>query len=34
MDQRRKGDLLRPLPRLIFMSRWLQAPLYIGLIAA
>lgn len=25
---------LRPLPRWIFMSRWLQAPLYIGLIAA
>jgi len=34
MDQRRKGDMLRPLPRWIFMSRWLQAPLYIGLIAA
>ena len=27
-------NLLRPLPRWIFMSRWLQAPLYIGLIAA
>jgi uncharacterized protein (TIGR00645 family) len=25
---------LRPLPRWIFMSRWLQAPLYIGLIIA
>jgi uncharacterized protein (TIGR00645 family) len=25
---------LRPLPRLIFMSRWLQLPLYIGLILA
>lgn len=25
---------LRPMPRWIFMSRWLQAPLYIGLIAA
>ena len=25
---------LRPLPRWIFMSRWLQAPLYIGLIGA
>jgi uncharacterized protein (TIGR00645 family) len=25
---------LRPLPRLIFASRWLQLPLYIGLIAA
>ena len=28
------GGLLRPMPRWIFMSRWLQAPLYIGLIAA
>jgi uncharacterized protein (TIGR00645 family) len=27
-------SLLRPLPRWIFMSRWLQAPLYIGLIVA
>ncbi|MES2634951.1 MAG: YqhA family protein [Pseudomonadota bacterium] len=25
---------LRPLPNLIFMSRWLQLPLYLGLIAA
>jgi len=25
---------LRPLPRWIFASRWLQAPLYLGLIAA
>ena len=25
---------LRPLPRLIFMSRWLQVPLYLGLILA
>jgi uncharacterized protein (TIGR00645 family) len=25
---------LRPLPRLIFFSRWLQLPLYLGLIAA
>ena len=25
---------LRPLPRWIFMSRWLQAPLYIGLIVS
>jgi len=25
---------MRPLPRLIFASRWLQLPLYIGLIAA
>ena len=27
-------EKLRPLPRWIFMSRWLQAPLYIGLIVA
>ena len=27
-------SVLRPLPRWIFMSRWLQAPLYIGLIVA
>ena len=33
-ERRRKGDMLRPLPRWIFMSRWLQAPLYIGLIVA
>ena len=32
--RRRKGDLLRPMPRWIFMSRWLQAPLYLGLIVA
>ena len=25
---------LRPLPQLIFMSRWLQLPLYLGLIIA
>ena len=25
---------LRPLPRLIFASRWLQVPLYLGLIVA
>ena len=25
---------MRPLPALIFMSRWLQMPLYLGLIAA
>jgi len=31
--QQRSGPL-RPLPRWIFMSRWLQAPLYIGLIVA
>jgi uncharacterized membrane protein YqhA len=25
---------LRPLPRLIFVSRWLQLPLYLGLLVA
>jgi uncharacterized membrane protein YqhA len=25
---------LRPLPNLIFASRWLQLPLYLGLIVA
>jgi uncharacterized membrane protein YqhA len=25
---------LRPLPYLIFLSRWLQLPLYLGLIVA
>jgi len=30
----RKGSPLRPLPNLIFASRWLQLPLYLGLIAA
>tara|TARA_B100000686_G_scaffold271064_1_gene287628 strand:+ start:3862 stop:4401 length:540 start_codon:yes stop_codon:yes gene_type:complete len=29
-----RTDKIRPLPRWIFMSRWLQAPLYIGLIGA
>jgi len=30
-----KGDRrLRPLPQLIFSSRWLQLPLYLGLIVA
>ena len=28
------GAPLRPLPQLIFMSRWLQLPLYLGLIVA
>ena len=32
-DKVKTGEL-RPLPRWIFMSRWLQAPLYIGLIGA
>ena len=29
-----KPTPLRPLPRFIFMSRWLQLPLYLGLILA
>ncbi|MGA0570657.1 TIGR00645 family protein [Variovorax sp. VNK109] len=29
-----KSSPLRPLPNLIFASRWLQLPLYLGLIAA
>ncbi len=28
------GAPMGPLPRIIFMSRWLQLPLYLGLIAA
>ena len=28
------GPRMRPLPKLIFASRWLQLPLYLGLIAA
>ncbi len=34
MDDRSKLRPLRPLPNLIFMSRWLQLPLYLGLILA
>jgi len=30
----RQDPQLRPLPRLIFASRWLQLPLYLGLILA
>jgi uncharacterized protein (TIGR00645 family) len=30
----RKGRSLRPMPMLIFGSRWLQVPLYVGLIVA
>ena len=30
----RKARALRPLPSLIFASRWLQLPLYLGLIVA
>ena len=29
-----KGTALRPIPMLIFSSRWLQLPLYVGLIVA
>ncbi|MDD5028033.1 MAG: TIGR00645 family protein [Rhodoferax sp.] len=29
-----KSPTLRPIPRLIFASRWLQLPLYLGLILA
>ncbi len=29
-----KSPVLRPIPRLIFASRWLQLPLYLGLILA
>jgi uncharacterized protein (TIGR00645 family) len=32
--QRPDPQLIRPLPRLIFMTRWLQLPLYVGLILA
>jgi uncharacterized protein (TIGR00645 family) len=28
------NSTLRPIPRIIFMSRWLQLPLYLGLIVA
>ena len=34
IDLRSRATKLRPLPRLIFMSRWLQLPLYVGLIMA
>lgn len=33
-DPRFVASPLRPLPNLIFASRWLQLPLYLGLIAA
>jgi uncharacterized protein (TIGR00645 family) len=32
--QPKPGTKLRPLPAFIFMSRWLQLPLYLGLILA
>jgi len=34
MDDSNKLRPLKPLPNLIFMSRWLQLPLYLGLILA
>ena len=34
MDDRTSLRPLKPLPNLIFMSRWLQLPLYLGLIVA
>ena len=34
MDESAKMRPLKPLPNLIFMSRWLQLPLYLGLILA
>jgi uncharacterized protein (TIGR00645 family) len=34
LPPRGKGMALRPIPMLIFGSRWLQLPLYVGLIVA
>ena len=34
LDPNRRIAPLRPLPNFIFMSRWLQLPLYLGLIVA
>ena len=34
MTTDKKPHTLRPIPNLIFASRWLQLPLYLGLIAA
>jgi uncharacterized membrane protein YqhA len=34
IEPARAAGGLRPLPRLIFASRWLQLPLYLGLIVA
>ena len=33
-DRTKPRPKLKPLPGLIFASRWLQLPLYLGLIAA
>jgi uncharacterized protein (TIGR00645 family) len=34
MNEQEKLRPMKPLPNLIFMSRWLQLPLYLGLIVA
>jgi uncharacterized protein (TIGR00645 family) len=34
MDEKKKSPAMKPLPSLIFWSRWLQLPLYLGLILA
>ena len=34
MDEKNQARRLKPLPNLIFLSRWLQVPLYLGLILA
>ncbi|MCY7388605.1 MAG: YqhA family protein [Burkholderiales bacterium] len=34
MTEKLKSPAMKPLPALIFMSRWLQVPLYLGLILA
>ncbi|MSQ70335.1 MAG: TIGR00645 family protein [Betaproteobacteria bacterium] len=34
MTPPKRSTALRPIPRWIFASRWLQAPLYLGLIVA
>jgi uncharacterized membrane protein YqhA len=34
MTPERAAHPLKPLPSLIFASRWLQLPLYLGLIVA
>ena len=34
MDETKKLRPLKPLPNFIFMSRWLQLPLYLGLIVS
>ncbi|WP_171090633.1 YqhA family protein [Usitatibacter rugosus] len=34
MNEQKPFQPLKPLPNLIFMSRWLQLPLYLGLIVA